>query len=302
MSVAIPSPTTPAILHVLRTGFSSQLQTNSTPYAKQTSRIHVSRSYTRIPREILTPQPQEAPLSRSRIHREHRRARRAAVRAIVWPKLTQPLLDAWVFARNTFIDIADIIITPRDLAEREYIRRAEHRRYADLIRHLELLARRIILAAALALNFLVRPLAPAIPRQRKRGLRLFWLNRPETWRARFSVWRKPPAPSVWSYPRRTGAPPVVVASFPLARRFEAVRRALVNPDAYIRRLAIRIARFDQRNRISNNPVAPAVRPWTLARANRVPTQGARWIRIGMEIVEPMVQSQFERWNQATEPG
>lgn len=240
-------------------------------------------------------------MSRSRIHREHRRARRAAVRAIVWPKLTAPLLDVWTFARNTFADITHLVISPLELADREYIRRADHKRYADLIRHLELLARRFIMAAALALNFLLKPLAERQPRARKRGRPLYWMHRPETWCAGVNLWRKPSAPPAWSYARRTGAPPPVVSSFPLARRLEAVRRLLANPDRYIRRTAIRLGRFDQRNRLSNNPVALAVRPWAVARPGRMSTSGSRWIRIGMEMVQPMVESQLDRWNEATEP-
>lgn len=240
-------------------------------------------------------------MSRSRHIREHRRARRAAVRAMLWPKLTAPLLDAWNFAREFFADIAGIFITPADLAEREYMRRTEHRELADLVRHLELLTRRIFLAAALALNFLIRPLAERLPRPRKRRRYLYWLDRPETWRARFSTFRRRP-PARQRYARTPGAPALLVPTFALARRFEAVRRALVDPDRHIRRLAIRLGRFDARNRISNDPVALEARPWRLARPGHAPTRGARWIRTCMAVVDPMIHDQFDRWNEATEPG
>ena len=91
-------------------------------------------------------------MSRSRTRRESQRARRNTVRAILAPKLPQPLVAAWRHACWAFRFICDFHTTPQHLAGQGWLLRSRHRVLNDVVRHLELLARRILLAAALAIS------------------------------------------------------------------------------------------------------------------------------------------------------
>ena len=126
-------------------------------------------------------------MSRSHISRDHRRARRQTARAALAPKhLSAPLTEAWKHARWMFMQIVEFFDTPREIAARSYMHRPTHAECNDLIQHLELIARRILLVAALALDIVLAPLRPNT-RQHTRRRILIWPNRPETWRTSFRL-------------------------------------------------------------------------------------------------------------------
>lgn len=136
---------------------------------------------------------------------------------------------------------------------------------------LEALARKLLLACAAALK-----LEPAIARPyrlpRKRPAKPAPdLARPETWVAPFALALKPPAPrsgprirdlgphllatEAWAWNalvtrnRQRSRRKLKPAAFRLARRWEALRRVLANPDRHALRLARRLARLSPRERL-----------------------------------------------------
>jgi hypothetical protein len=237
-------------------------------------------------------------MSPSRIRRNQRRERRALALARLRPKFSADILAAWDHALWVLRQFCAIFHTPRDLSLREMVATWEHRELTGWIRALELLTRRIILAAALAMTVVLGARAPREARPRKRRIRLVWPQKPETWIARFRM-VPPTRPEVsWIY-RNKREVPRTMPSFPLARRLEAVRRALANPEARARRFAIKLARIAARNAKANEPRRLYVRSWISARAR---TGGERMISPAMANLTPLIEDQLDRWNEACEPG
>lgn len=239
-------------------------------------------------------------MSRSRTRRESQRARRSTVRAILAPKLPAALVAAWRHACWAFGFICEFHYTPRSLAKQEYLLRTQHRVVLDLVRHLELLARRIVLAAALALNLILKPITRGPKRLRKKRRVILWPDNPASWRPRF---RMQPQSSSKDTRNRTPTEPLrFVQTFPLARRFEGVRRVLASPDAYVRRFAIRFARFAERNASSNAPRVVELKPWLYPWGVGPRTRGARLVNEGMCTAQSLAEDKLDRFNAAIDPG
>jgi hypothetical protein len=238
-------------------------------------------------------------MSPSRLKRSQRRERRTAVRAALRPNLCDTLLAVWRHARWVFLQFCDFHAAPRALAEREWIATHEYRKIEAWLRAIELLTRRLVLAAALGLNIVLGPLlerADAQPRRRRRVL--VWLQKPETWIARLRMFpAKPPEVHVIYHNKRDV--PRVMRAFPLARRLEAVRRVLADPDQRIHRLAVKLARLRASNAKANSPRLFAARDWDSRKAI---TRDKRIICTGMELVMPLVHNRLDAFNQACEPG
>jgi hypothetical protein len=238
-------------------------------------------------------------MSASRLKRSQRRERRTAARAVTRPNLCDTLLAVWRHARWVFLQFCDFHAAPRALAEREWIATHEYKGIEAWLRAIELLTRRLVLAAALALNVVLKPppqRAHAEPRRRRRVL--VWLQKPETWIARFRMFLKKP-PEVRVIYRNTRDVPRVMRSFPLARRLEAMRRVLADPDPRVHRLAVKLARLRASNAKANSPRLFAAREWDSRKAI---TRGKRLICTGMELVMPLVHNRLDAFNQACEPG
>ena len=93
--------------------------------------------------------------------------------------------------------------------------------------------------------------------------------------------------------------PRVLPAFPLARRLEAVRRVLADPDTRAHRFAVKLARIAARNAKANEPRLFGVRDWD---QHRLLNRGQRFIRTGMEIVMPLIEKRLAAWNERFEPG
>lgn len=243
-------------------------------------------------------------MSASRILRNKRRERHARVRVLLRPKLPRVLMQVWDEACFVWQFICEYMASPRELSLQPWIDRVRHATLRDHIRHLELLVRRLILAAALDLDIVLKPLRahdPARPQKvRTRRRVLAWPERPETWIARLRMLpRKPPEDA----PRRVlsvkRAQPAVLDAFPLARRLEAVRRVLLDPDARARRFAIKLARIKAANARANLPRLFRLRAWD--QAGPPVTRGKGLIAEAMAIVHPIVCDQLDWWNDP-EPG
>jgi hypothetical protein len=244
-------------------------------------------------------------MSRSRTLRDQHRARRQIVRAKLAPKhLSAPLTDAWKHARWMFLQICAFFDTPRAIAAQTYMLRATHAECNDLIHHLELITRRIILIAALALDIILAPLKPNT-RERKKRRVLVWPHRPETWRTSFRMLNARGQVSDRAPPLQVGlTDPSQLSRFlgtlPLARRFEAVRRVLTNPDRLVRRTALRLARLQARA-TADAPFLIRFRKLKLQPGPHV-TRGLRMIVPALEILTPLADDALARWNEAADPG
>jgi len=167
-------------------------------------------------------------MSASRLKRSQRRERRAAVRILQRPKLSEQLLQVWDHARWVFANFCDFFAAPIAIAGREYINVPEYRAMESWLRSLELLTRRLILAAALAVTIALQPASSRERKPRQRRRVLIWPTKPQSWIARLRMLpRKPPETRSRRHPERDQ--PRVLPSFPLARPLEAVRRILADP-------------------------------------------------------------------------
>jgi hypothetical protein len=93
--------------------------------------------------------------------------------------------------------------------------------------------------------------------------------------------------------------PRVLPAFPLARRLEAVRRVLADPDTRAHRFAVKLARIAARNAKANEPRLFGVRDWD---QHRLLNRGQRFIRTGIEMVIPLIEKRLAAWNERFEPG
>ena len=93
--------------------------------------------------------------------------------------------------------------------------------------------------------------------------------------------------------------PRVLPAFPLARRLEAVRRVLADPDTRAHRFAVKLARIAARNAKANEPRLFGVRDWD---QHRLLNRGQRFIRTGIEMVIPLIENRLAAWNERFEPG
>lgn len=238
-------------------------------------------------------------MSASRLKRSQRRERRTVMRAILQPNLCDTLLEVWRHARWVFRLFCDFHAAPRALAEREWIATHEYRKIEAWLRAIELLTRRLVLAAALGLNIVLKPLPPrAHAEARPRRRVLVWPQKPETWIARFHMLPGKPPEERFIY-HNTRDVPRVMRTFPLARRLEAVRRVLASPDKRIHRFAVKLARIKASNTRANSPRRFAARDWDSRKAI---TRATRTICTGMDRVMPLVHNRLDAFNEACEPG
>ena len=79
------------------------------------------------------------------------------MRILQRPKLSEQLLSAWEHARWVFANFCEFFAPPVAIADHEYINVPEYRAMDSWLRSLELLTRRLNLAAALAINAPLQP-------------------------------------------------------------------------------------------------------------------------------------------------
>ncbi len=237
-------------------------------------------------------------MSASRLKRCQRRERRTRALVLQRPKLGEQLMQVWDHARWVFAHLCDFFAAPAAIAQREYINVPEYRAIESWLRSLELLTRRLILAAALAMDVVLKPIAQHDRKPRKRRRVLIWLDKPSSWIARLRMLPRKPR-QTHNLHRTPHEQPRVLPSFPLARRLEAVRRALADPDKRAHRLAMKLARIAAHNTKANEPRLFIVRDWDSDKAR---TRGQRFIRTGMELVMPIIEDALAAWNERSEPG
>ena len=79
------------------------------------------------------------------------------MRILQRPKLSEKPLSVWKHARWVFANFCEFFAPPAAIADREYINVPEYRAMDSWLRSLELLTRRLNLAAALAINVPLQP-------------------------------------------------------------------------------------------------------------------------------------------------
>lgn len=237
-------------------------------------------------------------MSPSRLRRNARRERRKVVRARLRPKLCDKLMAVWRHACWVWSFFCEHHATPREIMLKEWIATWRYREMLAWVGTIELLTRRLIFAAALALDIVLKPLLPPTGKPRKRRRVLVWPNKPLTWIARFCMFRRQPPEVHYTYHNKRVVPQVMNTT-PLARRLEAVRRVLADPDVRIRRFAVKLARIKERNAKANSPRLFKVRRWD---TRKLTTRATRSIHTGMRIVMPIIEDRLDAWNAACDPG
>ena len=215
----------------------------------------------------------------------------------------------WAYAGMVWEQLTDLFGAPLDLIAQEYISKQKHRRLGDWLRNVEGLVRRILLLAALTLQ--LAPVKAAAPRTWGIGrFHRTWWDDPLTWKVSFRVLRSRPEPrpapvkprkkkdpddeSTWRSPARW--------TRPMAKRIEALRRAIRYRDDHIRRLARRLARIKAANKTANEPRTLGTRLFDFHPDRRTP--GKHAVARGTYVVAPLLELAVARWNEPgwNEPG
>lgn len=214
-------------------------------------------------------------------------------------KALNPLMR---FAASVWATFTLVWGGPRAMLRARALSVRDWRLARDMLFHLEQLVRRVLLVAALALNLPPRPPATAdrvrdasrrmAPRRRHENS-----NSPRTWRVSF---RALPATfgasqaSVRRIRQRQTRPRVALPTRGLARRMEALVRAMTHGRAHARRLAHTLARIAGRNAHANAPRLlglPYYDYHPLAR-----TTGKHLVHTGMQKAALLSVRELTRWN------
>lgn len=214
------------------------------------------------------------------------------------PELRSYAAFIWDAACNLFGCSRTLVNRVR--APHDFMRQAR-----DWIGNLELLVRRMLLIMALSLKLApVRKRKPAGPRGHARTAS--W-STPDSWRVTFRMMRyskpetdedmdgalhEPPPAPVKTYSGRTA---------PLARRLEALRRAISFHGAYAQRLARRLARIRAKDALANAPRVIRLKPWDFNPWRD--TRGMRAIHDGMRLAQPLAERELAIWQpELLQPG
>lgn len=195
------------------------------------------------------------------------------------------------FAAQVWSEIATEWGDPRDLMRTRWLIRRHYEMARDWIAALEHLVRRIIMIAALTMQ-----LAPARPRASGWHRQRASTQTPHdatSWKLSFSALPRDTPPSC----RRHRAPPrhrPWLRTRPLARRLEALLRAIQHTRPRALRLARTFARIAARNERANETRVIAMRDWDLFPGSG-PT-GRRAVLDGMVIAAPLSVRELARWN------
>ncbi len=238
----------------------------------------------------------------SRQKRIARHARTARVRAALYPSFSGVLFDVWRRARTIWSELCEKFETdPATLAATGRVQCQRHKHITDWLFNLESLVRQLILAAALTLRVTLGAITrPPDPRPRGRRRILVWPDKPETWRKlRFRIFPRTAPPRDRDY-AKSETPRHFYDSLPLARRLQALRLVLRNPQAAARRAAFRLARLAAADCTSNQPRRFAVHdgePFM-----RAPTFGEMIVQSAFENLTPLLADRLDAWSRRTEPG
>jgi hypothetical protein len=177
----------------------------------------------------------------------------------------EALSDLWAFGRLVYEEILLLWGAPSELMAKHWLLGREAILCRDWVRHLEHLVRAILLIAALTLELVLpRPRTQAkrmIDPDAAPRLRLMKVDDPSTWAVSLRMFPSEREPRQYTRRERRPARDYLDAAS-LAKRIEALYRILKRQDVYVTRLARRMARLREKNRLANAPRTLKLRPWT----------------------------------------
>jgi hypothetical protein len=195
------------------------------------------------------------------------------------------------FAALVWSEIATAWGDPRDLMRTRRLTRDDYGRARDWIGALEQLVRRIILIMALTMQ-----LSPARSRPSGWHRRRASTQTPHdatSWKLSFSTLpRDAPLPRRRIRTRPRHRP--WLRTRPLARRLEALLRAIQHTRPHALRLARMLARIATRNDRANETRFLAMRDWDFHLA--AGPSGRRAVQDGMVLAAPLSARELARWN------
>lgn len=205
------------------------------------------------------------------------------------------VLDLRRFAAMVWEETSGLFGYSRQLIDWIRMDRPFMRMATDWVRHLEMLMKRVVVIVALSLNLAPVRQRALRPRTIETRLRRSHWAQPETWKVSFPMAplkrverARPPGP-----PKRR--PSLLVRTYGLARRLEALRRVI----SFTERRAVRFARALARRKarlagLNDKPVLE-LRNWDFHpyRASK----GMFAVREGMAIAHPLAARCLRLWQQ-----
>lgn len=193
---------------------------------------------------------------------------------------------------------------PRAVLRQRTMSARDWRLARDIIFHLEQLVRRILLVAALAMKLPPprerAPMADSVrtPSHKPRAAKRENANAPRTWRVSFHAMPADAEPRehnpLVATRKRRVRPLDIKPTRGLARRMEALARAITQGRTHARRLALRLGRIAARNARANQPRLLAVPRWDFHPWARTP--GKHAVNRGMEKAALLSIRELSRWN------
>lgn len=217
------------------------------------------------------------------------------------PENPRRLLTAMArFAVEVWTSFLWVWGAPRAMLRLRHLPARQWRCARDHIYHIEGLVRRLLLIAALCQKVALAPLQRrAINRASANRVREN-ANAPATWCVSFSAMPPDLESENCAHARgpRRRLPQAFIATRGLARRMEALSRAMQQGRQRARRLAFRLARLAERNARANRPRLLGLRVWDFHPCARTP--GKHAVQTAMRKAAPLSVRLLTRWNMGQE--
>lgn len=205
------------------------------------------------------------------------------------------VLDLRRFAAMVWEETSGLFGCSRDLVKWIRMDRPFMRMATDWVRHLEMLMKRVVVILALSLNLAPVRRRASIPPGIETRLKGSHWAQPESWKVAFRMSPSRRRERAWRPGPPAQTPGLLVRTYGLARRLEALRRVI----SFTERRAVRFARALARRKarlagMNDRPVLE-LRPWDFHpyRASK----GMFAVREGMAIAHPLAARCLRVWQQ-----
>jgi hypothetical protein len=204
---------------------------------------------------------------------------------------------AWARAREILDYMSGLFGEPAEIARGKTIGPIGRRLLRDWLPNIEWLVSRLLVLAAFGL--VLAPVRPGSGSARKPRPLAVPSDDPAQWAASLRLFRKQRAASARACckPDDDSFERGPADARPFARRLEALRRIVDNPDRRIRLAARTLSRMRAANARTDSPREFTLKPWLIPRARRTDAQEA--IHDVMLATEPPLETYLARWQ---EPG
>jgi hypothetical protein len=215
-----------------------------------------------------------------------------------------PLSDLWEWAAMIFHEVTSAFGTPHAIAVQVWHNRVDHRLLTDWIDHFEMLVRRILLVAALALApalahrlTLGRPSRPSRPRAPPPVYSNPLL--PQTWDACFVFLRDSRASIRRQAASRRRMQRTCFLTLRLAQRLESLRRIIAEPLVAATRCARQLVRLKARAAGADASPCIHLHPWVMTPG--IGATGRRLVGEPMRIVTALAEAALPIWTGTRQP-